>query len=198
MLPVVGTVVALAVITLLRAGDRAVGGLAVRRSARGARPTDPLQLVLLTPWALVRSVLVTAVIFPFGLFAGAAGALVLSLWQSSPSLANAGGYAAAILVAITGLGPGSGGARRQLNRVLNATTRGPMPTALTTVTVAAITLAAVTGALTQLPPIYWPAPSLGRLDHLFQLPSATNLLHSLLGLGHGRGAGASAGQRALG
>jgi hypothetical protein len=181
LFPVVGTAIVLGVITLLRAGDRAFGGLAVRRSARGARPTDPLHLVLLTPWALVRSVLVTAVIFPIGLFCAAAGALVLSLLLSSASLADAGGFTAAILVAILGLGPGSGGAQRQLNRVLNGTTRGPTPTALTTVIVAAITVAAVTGALTQLPPIYWPAPSLGNLTHLFHWPSTGSLLHHLLG-----------------
>jgi hypothetical protein len=181
MLPVAGTVIVLAVITLLRAGDRAVGGLAVRRSARGARPTDALHLVLLTPLALVRSLVVTAVVLPFGLFAAAIGALVVSLWQSNGSLADAGGYAAAFFVAIAGLGPGSGGARRQLNRVLNATTRGPMSTALTMVTVVAITVAAITGALTQLPPVYWPAPDPSSLSHLFHLPSVGSLWHRVLG-----------------
>ena len=181
MLPVAGTVIVLAVITLLRAGDRAYGGLAVRRSARGARPTDALQVVLHTPWALARSLLTTAIVLPFGLFAAAIGGLVVSLWQSNASLSDAGGYAAAIFVAIAGLGPGSGGARRQLNRVFNATTRGPMSTTLTMVTVVALTLAAVTGALTQLPPVYWPVPDPASLTHLFHMPSTSSVWHFLFG-----------------
>lgn len=185
ILPVAGTVIVLAMVTLLRAGDRAVGGLAVRRSARGARPTDALHLVLLTPLALVRSLVTTALVLPFCLFAGVIGGLVLSLWQGSAPLADAGGYAAAIVVAIAGLGPGSAGARRQLNRVLNATTRSPMSTALTMVTVAAATVAAVTGAVTQLPPVYWPAPDPSNLSHLFHLPSIDSLWRWVLGLAPG-------------
>jgi Protein kinase domain len=181
MLPVAGTVIVLAVITLLRAGDRAVGGLAVRRSARGARPTDALHVVLLTPWALARSLLVTAMVIPFGLVAGGIGAIVASVWQGTGSLSDAGGYAAAIFVAIAGLGPGSGGARRQLNRIFNATSRGPMSAALTMVTVGVITLAAVTGAVTQLPPVYWPAPDPANLGHLLHLPSIGGVRHYLFG-----------------
>jgi hypothetical protein len=195
MLPVAGTVFVLAVITLLRAGDRAYGGLAIRRSARGARPTDPLRLVLMTPWALVRSLLVTLVVLPLGALAAAIGTVVVSLWQGGSSPTTAGGYAAAIFVAIAGLGPGSGGARRQLNRMFNATTRGPMSSALTVVSVVALTVAAIAGALTQFP-VYWPAPSPGGLVHLFHLPSTGSLLHGLLGQ-LGRGTGTSHAGRGL-
>jgi Protein kinase domain len=180
MLPVAGTVSALIAITLLRAGDRAFGGLVVRRSARGARPTDALQLVLHAPWALVRSLVTTLVVLPFGLFAAAIAAVVVSLWQSNASLTDGGSYAAAILVAIAGLGPGSSGARRQLTRVFNATIQGPMSTALTMVTVTALTVTAVAGALTQFP-VYWPAPNPASLLHVFHLPNTGNLLHFLLG-----------------
>ncbi|HEX4255671.1 MAG TPA: protein kinase, partial [Streptosporangiaceae bacterium] len=55
LLPVAGLIGSLAVITLLRAADRASSALTVRRSARGPSVTDVIFGVLTAPWAIARS-----------------------------------------------------------------------------------------------------------------------------------------------
>ena len=64
LLPVAGTIISLAVITLLRAADRSSSALSVRRSARGPSVTDVLVGVLTAPWSIVRSLLTTVLVAP--------------------------------------------------------------------------------------------------------------------------------------
>ena len=67
LLPVAGTAISLAVITLLRAADRAQAGLAERRSLRGARPSDIVIVIVTAPWTVVRAALTTVLLAPLAI-----------------------------------------------------------------------------------------------------------------------------------
>ena len=67
LLPVAGTILALGVITLLRAADMAQTALTERRSLRGARPSDLLLVTVTAPWTVVRALLKTVLIAPLAL-----------------------------------------------------------------------------------------------------------------------------------
>ncbi len=171
MLPVAGTIGALAVITLLRAGDRAQSALTVRRSARGPSAADFLVGVVAAPWAIARSLLTLVLLAPVAaLFAAVVfvGTIVLTPTNSA---AMAGGYAAGAAVACYGLGPGSAAPRRQLSRIFGAVARTRGPVAVLTLVMACLAIAAVATAASQ-PPLYWPSLS-GVLPHL---PTVSNLL----------------------
>jgi hypothetical protein len=172
MLPVAGTIGALAVITLLRAGDRAQSALTARRSVRGPSAADFLVGVVTAPWAIARSLLTLVLLAPVAaLFAAAVfvGTIVLT---STNSVAMAGGYAAGAAVACYGLGPGSAAPRRQLSRIFGAVARTRGPVAVLTLVMTCLAIAAVATAASQ-PALYWPSLS-GVLPHL---PSVTTLLH---------------------
>jgi predicted Ser/Thr protein kinase len=186
VLPVAGTALALAVITLLRAADRAQAGLAVRRSVRGARPSDILMVIVTAPWTVARAVLATVALAPLALVvAGLAAALSVLLVQAD-SLPKAGGWAAGAAVAMYCFGPGSSRPRRQLRRMTGVIhSRSAMMVAI----ISSWALAAALGvsALSQ-PPLVWPAtswmlpqlPSLGRALHSVQqglLGHAVRMLH---------------------
>jgi predicted Ser/Thr protein kinase len=173
VLPVAGTALALAVITLLRAADRAQAGLAVRRSVRGARPSDVLVVIVTAPWTVARAVLSTVVLAPLAvLVAGVAAALSVLLVQAD-SLPKAGGWAAGAAVAFYCFGPGSRRPRRQLRRMTGVIrTRSAMTVAI--ISSWALAAALVTSALSQ-PPLVWPATSW----MLPQLPSLGRTLHSV-------------------
>jgi predicted Ser/Thr protein kinase len=172
MLPVAGTIGALAVITLLRAGDRAQSALTVRRSVRGPRAADFLVGVVTAPWAIARSLLTLVLLAPVAAASAAivfVGTIVLT---STNSVAMAGGYAAGAAVACYGLGPGSAAPRRQLSRIFGAVARTKGPVAVLTLVMACLAIAAVATAASQ-PALYWPSLS-GVLPHL---PSVSSLLH---------------------
>jgi len=172
MLPVAGTIGALAVITLLRAGDRAQSALTVRRSVRGPSAADFLVGVVTAPWAIARSLLTLVLLAPVAAASAAivfVGTIVLT---STNSVAMAGGYAAGAAVACYGLGPGSAAPRRQLSRIFGAVARTRGPVAVLTLVMACLAIAAVATAASQ-PALYWPSLS-GVLPHL---PSVSSLLH---------------------
>jgi hypothetical protein len=173
VLPVAGTALSLAVITLLRAADRAQAGLAVRRSVRGARPSDILVVIVTAPWTVARALLTTVLLAPLAvLVAGVAAALSVLLVQAD-SLPKAGGWAAGAAVAFYCFGPGSRRPRRQLRRMTGMLrTRSAMTAAV----ISSWALAAflVLSALSQ-PPLVWPATSW----MLPQLPSLGRSLHSV-------------------
>jgi len=158
ILPVAGLVVSLAVITLLRAADRAQAALAERRSVRGPRASDLLVVVVTAPLTVARALLVEALMAPLAFLAGlAVYAATLAVTHSlDPS--RAGAYAAATVVAWYGIGPGSGRPRRQLNRMAGAVARTPLTAAVTAIAVWALAAAAVIFALSQVP-YYWPVTS---------------------------------------
>ena len=167
VLPVAGLLVSLAVITLLRAADRAQSKLAVRRSVRGPRASDLVVVLVTAPLTVARALLTEALMAPLAVIVGAAAYGLAVVVTHSSNMPRAGAYAAAAAVAWYGLGPGSGRPRRQLNRMAGAVARTRTLAAGITLSVWALAVAAVLFASSQTP-YYWPAvaPHLPSLHHL--------------------------------
>jgi hypothetical protein len=166
VLPVAGLLVALAVITLLRAADRAQSKLAVRRSVRGPRASDLVVVLVTAPLTVARALLTEALMAPLAVIVGAAVRSRVVVTHSA-DLPRAGAYAAAAAVAWYAVGPGSGSPRRQLNRMAGAVARTRTSAAAVTLSVWALAVGAVLFATSQAP-YYWPAvdPHLPSLQHL--------------------------------
>jgi Protein kinase domain len=164
VLPVAGLLLSLAVITLLRAADQAQSTLAVRRSVRGPRASDPLVVIVMAPLAVARALLTEALIAPLAFIVAAVTYAATLVLTHSLSLPKAGAYAAAAVVAWYGIGPGSGRPRRQLNRMAGAVSRTPISATATALVLWAVAAAAVIMAASQIP-YYWPvvAPHLPAL-----------------------------------
>ena len=156
VLPVAGLLVALAVITLLRAADRAQSKLAVRRSVRGPRASDLVVVLVTAPLTVARALLTEALMAPLAVIVGAAVYGLAVVVTHSADMPRAGAYAAAAAVAWYALGPGSGSPRRQLNRMAGAVARTRTSAAAITLSVWALAVAAVLFASSQTP-YYWPA-----------------------------------------
>ena len=167
VLPVAGLLVSLAVITLLRAADRAQSKLAVRRSVRGPRASDLVVVLVTAPLTVARALLTEALMAPLAVIVGAAAYGLAVVVTHSADMPRAGAYAAAAAVAWYALGPGSGSPRRQLNRMAGAVARTRTSAAAITLSVWALAVAAVLFATSQTP-YYWPAvaPHLPSLHHL--------------------------------
>ncbi len=170
VLPVAGLLASLAVITLLRAADRAQSTLAVRRSVRGPRPSDLLVVLVMAPLTVARALLTEVLMAPLAVTVGAAAYGLAVVFTHSMNMPRAGAYAAAAVVAWYGLGPGSGRPRRQLNRMAGAVARTRTSAAATALAVWALAVAAVLFASSQ-NPYYWPAiaphlPGLHEPDHV--------------------------------
>ena len=156
VLPVAGLLASLAVITLLRAADRAQSKLAVRRSVRGPRASDLLVVLVTAPLAVARALLTEVLMAPLAVIVGAAAYGLAVVFTHSMNMPRSGAYAAAAVVAWYGLGPGSGRPRRQLNRMAGAVARTPASAAVTALAVWALAVAAIMFASSQTP-YYWPA-----------------------------------------
>jgi predicted Ser/Thr protein kinase len=174
VLPVAGTVLVLAVITLLRAADRAQSGLAVRRSVRGPRPSDILVVIVTAPWTVARALVTTVLLAPLALPVAAAAAALSVLLVQADSLPKAGGWAAGAAVAFFCFGPGSRRPRRQLRRMTGGMIRSRAAMTVAIISAWALAAATVSSALSQ-PPLVWPASSW----MLPQLPSLGRSLHSV-------------------
>ena len=180
VLPVAGLLASLAVITLLRAADRAQSKLAVRRSVRGPRASDLLVVLVTAPLAVARALLTEVLMAPLAVIVGAAAYGLAVVFTHSMNMPRAGAYAAAAVVAWYGLGPGSGRPRRQLNRMAGAVARTPASAAAIAIAVWALAIAAVMFASSQTP-YYWPAMTLHIPGHLPGLHSLiTSASHWLL------------------
>ena len=146
ILPVAGTLIALALLVLLRAGDLA---------HRGSDQRGPVMTAAAFPFFVVRSLISTVVIAPLALIVGAAVAgLTFVGMPASPGL-HALSYGAGALVAFFAYGPGSGKARRQLNRVCAAAVRSPGLQAVALFGMCALAIAAVGTAVTAAA-AFWP------------------------------------------
>jgi hypothetical protein len=172
VLPVAGTIGALAVITLLRAGDRAQSALTVRRSVRGPSAADIVVGVLTAPWAIARSVLTTVLVAPLAALVAAVVFVGTLVMTTAGSTSIAGAYAAGAAVALYGIGPGSAGPRRQMNRLFRAGARTRGSSAVLTLVMFCLAAAAVAVAAAN-PPLYWPSLNF-MLPHL---PNVNTLLH---------------------
>ncbi len=179
MLPIAGTIGALAVITLLRAGDRASSALTVRRSVRGPSAADILIGVVTAPWAIARSLLTTVLILPLAALVAAAALMVTLIMTTANSLPLAGSYAAGAAVAFYATGPGSAGPRREMNRLFGAVARTRGSAAVVTLAMCCLAAAVIATAAAQ-PPLYWPSLS-GVLPHL---PAISNVLPHVANLPH--------------
>ena len=155
VLPVAGLLASLAVITLLRAADRAQSKLAVRRSVRGPQASDLLVVLVTAPLTVARALLTEVLMAPLAVIVGAAVYGLAVVFTHSMNMPRAGAYAAAAVVAWYGLGPGSGRPRRQLNRMAGAVARTPASAAVIALAVWALAVAAVMFASSQTP-YYWP------------------------------------------
>ena len=180
MLPVAGLLLSLSVITLLRAADRAQSTLAVRRSVRGARPTDLLMVVVTAPLAVARALLTEALMAPLALLVAAATYAVTVAVTHNLALPRAGAYASAAIVAWYGIGPGSGRPRRQLDRMAGAVARTPLSAAVTALAVWALAVGVAILAVSQAP-YYWPVmnPHLPTLHGWPFITSHLGRLHRL-------------------
>jgi hypothetical protein len=174
LLPVAGTALALAVITLLRAADRAQTGLAVRRSVRGARPSDIVIVVATAPWMVARALLSTVALAPFALFVAGLAAAASVVFAQTRTLPEAGSWAAGTAVAWYAVGFGSRSPRRQLRRMSAAVIRSRASMTVAIIACWALALAVVSLAFSQ-PPLIWPASSW----MLPNLPSWGGTLHSI-------------------
>jgi len=160
ILPVAGTLAALAVLLSLRAADLSQRRLARRRAARGARTLDPAVTAATYPAMLVWSLLTSVLLAPVALVAGGIAAGVTIVAVPVNPFPRAVAYAAGAIVACYGLGPGSGGSRRQLGKLFDAVGGSPSAAAVALIGVSALALAAIAGAVSQLP-VYWPLHHLG-------------------------------------
>jgi predicted Ser/Thr protein kinase len=161
LLPVAGTLIALAVLVLLRAGDLA---------HRGSDQRGVIMSAAAFPFFVVRSLISTVVVAPLALIvAVAAAGLTFLAMPVSPGL-HALSYGAGALVAFYAYGPGSGKARRQLNRVWAAVVRSRGLQAVALFGMCALAVAAVAAAIPS-PAAFWPlgAPN-GTVVHLPALP----------------------------
>jgi len=173
-LPVIGTLLSLAGITLLRAADKAESALDARRSAYGARATDILVVIISAPWTVVRAVLTTAVLAPLAIVIAALAAGASVIVGHTTSLPDAGSWAAGAAVAWYAVGPGSAGPRRQLRRMATGIIRTRATMLVGLVATWCLALATASSALSQAPDL-WPATT-WMLPHL---PSLGSSLHSV-------------------
>jgi predicted Ser/Thr protein kinase len=183
LLPVAGTLLVLAVITLLRAADMAQASLTRRRSRRGAEPSDILVVIVTAPWTVVRALLKTALLVPLALFVAVPAAIASVIFARAETLPMALSWAAGAAVAWYCVGTGSQAPRRQLRRMSAAVipTRAAMVVAC--ISAMALALAVVTMAISE-PPLIWPATS-STIPHMLpslnMLPSLGSVLHSVQG-----------------
>jgi hypothetical protein len=179
VLPVAGLIVALAVITLARAADRATSALAMRRSARGPRASDPLVVAATTPLSVARALLTEALMAPLAFGAAAVVYVITLVLGGTGKLPQAGSCAAAAVVAWYGLGPGSAKPRRQLNRMVSPLARTSLSSAVTALAAWALAAAVVIFALAQRAPVYWPLTT-PHLPSLHGWPLIGSYVHGAL------------------
>jgi serine/threonine kinase PknH len=178
LLPVAGTAIALATITLLRAVDRAQASLAGRRTHRGVTPGDIVVVIASAPWAVVRSALTTIFLAPLALVPALIAAVASIAFARTATLPEAGSWAAGAAVAVYCLGPGSAGPRHQLRKMSAAVINSRLALTVAFISTWALALAIVTSMLSQ-PPLIWPATS-STVPHLLPgLPSLGGALHSV-------------------
>ena len=161
VLPVAGSLLVLALLVLLRAGDL---------SHRGADQRSSVMTAAAFPFFVMRSLISTVLRAPLALIAGGAAAALTYLATPGVTLARAASYAAGAFIACYAFGPGSAKSRHQLGRVYAALVRSPGIQIVAIFGVVAVTLAVVAAALTS-PAAFWPLGTpAGPLIHLPSLP----------------------------
>jgi predicted Ser/Thr protein kinase len=178
LLPVAGTALSLAVITLLRAADRAQHALTERRSRYGARPSDIAIVIVSAPWTVVRAALTTVLLAPLAIIVALLAAAASVILTRTGTLPGAGSWAAGAAIALYCVGPGSAAPRRQLRRMSTSVIRTRSALVVAFISCWALALAVVSSALSQ-PSLIWPATA-STVPHLMPgLPSLGGMLHSV-------------------
>jgi len=178
LLPVAGTALSLAVVTLLRAADRAQHALTERRSRYGARPSDIAIVIVTAPWTVVRAALTTILLSPLAIIAAVLAATASVVVTRTGTLPGAGSWAAGAAIAVYCVGPGSRAPRQQLRRMSASVIRTRAALVVAFISCWALALAVVSSTLSQ-PPLIWPATA-STLPHLMPgLPSLGGSLHSI-------------------
>ncbi|WP_329256197.1 serine/threonine protein kinase [Actinoallomurus sp. NBC_01490] len=120
MVPSIALIVVLIAMLLLRTADHASQTLASKRTRRGPRPADVAGVIVRSPFSVVRSGLVMALISPLAILAGVVVLFIAMLAKSEMTIARALSLSVAAFILVTCLGPGSEPARRQLVRIWGA------------------------------------------------------------------------------
>ncbi|MFG6195810.1 serine/threonine-protein kinase [Nonomuraea sp. JJY05] len=176
MMPVMVGAIAVALALVLRLGEYLFGDLVKRRQMRGSSSADPLLAVVGTPWALVKSALVTAVHVPLALLFGLCVWGLLH-WAGGMSVNQAASFAAGAFAGGLFVLPGGGAPRQAVTRTLTSVLRSPGAALVAVVLVGTAALFAVMFALGQDPSWYpWRAPK-SVIDEL-----ANNAQQSTIGL----------------
>ncbi|MET7334017.1 serine/threonine-protein kinase [Nonomuraea sp. NPDC005650] len=158
MMPVMFGAIAVALALVLRLGEYLFGDLVKRRQMRGSSSADPLLAVVGTPWALVKSALVTAVHVPLALLFGLC-VWGLLYWVGGMDVNEAASFAAGAFAAGLFVLPGGGAPRMAVTRTLTGVLRSPGAALVAVVLVGTAALFAVMFALGQDPSWYpWRAP----------------------------------------
>ncbi|MGN9839083.1 serine/threonine-protein kinase [Nonomuraea sp. H19] len=158
MMPVMVGAVAVVLALVLRLGEYLFGDLVKRRQVRGSSAADPLLALVGTPWALIKSALVTCVHVPLALLFGVCVWGVL-YWAGQMTVNDAAAYAAGAFAAGLFVLPGGGAPRKAVTRSLTGVLRSPGAALVAVVLVGTAALFAVMFALGQNPDWYpWQAP----------------------------------------
>jgi hypothetical protein len=155
ILPVAGTLAALALFAGLRTAGLVQRRNAARRAARGARAMDPVVTAVTLPWYFLRALFGLALLAPLGLAAAALAVGITVAIAPGDWPYRALGYAAGTLVLFYELGPSSGMPRTQLKRFFGAVTKTRTTQLVAVLGMTALALAAITTAVSS-PSVYWP------------------------------------------
>jgi predicted Ser/Thr protein kinase len=171
--PIAGTVAAIVALMALRAGDRAAGGMSRRRARRGSRASDPLLAAAMFPAALAWSVIRSVLLLPLALVAAAIAAGVAVVAVPHHAIPVVCAYAAGMLVAFYGLGPGSAGGRRPIRSFFDSVADTPLRATAAFIAIVGVFAAAV-AVVAAHPPFFWP------FDNLTTWLGHFNIVHTLL------------------
>ena len=165
----------------LRAAGQTADSHNRRHSRRGARASDPLLSAVVFPLAFSWSVARTLLLAPAALVVAAiAGAITIIAVPHHP-LPLAFAYAAGVLVAFYGIGPGSGSSRKPLRRFFDGVAATP-PRAAFAFAMAAVAVIALVAVANSNPPAFWPSShTVTWLQHFQWLHSARGQLLRLIG-----------------
>jgi Protein kinase domain len=155
ILPVAGTVAALALLAGLRTAGLVQRRSTARRAVRGARTMDPVVTVVTLPWFVLRALFGMLLLAPLALAGAALAAGITVAVAPGDWPYRALAYAAGALVLCYGLGPGSGMPRAQLRRVFGAIAKTPTMQLVAVLGITALALAAITAAVSS-PSVFWP------------------------------------------
>ncbi|GAT67616.1 serine/threonine protein kinase [Planomonospora sphaerica] len=146
VLPVAVSAIALVAVLCLRVGENLFGDLAERRSVRGSSASDPLLVLVGTPWALLKAATATLLTGPLAAMFGMCvwGALV---YIGKMGTDQAAAYAAGAFVAGLFVLPGGGKPRKAVSRALTGVIRSPGAAMVTTIILGTLAFFTVMAAL---------------------------------------------------